>query len=96
MAERASTKQNARQITIIFFIADILLLSTLRPLGRRLRRVFSGGYPAGDKIAAEGNPGHRNASGITHPRPNVIRGESTIPQGNLGVVRGKCCGDRNF
>jgi hypothetical protein len=25
MAERASTKQNARQITIIFFIADILL-----------------------------------------------------------------------
>src|SRR5580658_1433699 len=30
MAERASTKQNARQITIIFFIADILLLSMLR------------------------------------------------------------------
>jgi hypothetical protein len=43
MADRASTKQNARQITIIFFIADILLFVHAAALGRRLRREFSRG-----------------------------------------------------
>jgi hypothetical protein len=68
MAERAITKQNARQITIIFFIADILLLSTLQlwaadydgcflavapPATRSLRRATPvTGTPQGSHIPA--------------------------------------------
>jgi hypothetical protein len=67
MADRASTKQKARQITIIFFIADILLFIHAADWAADYDGYFLAAVLTIDKIVPWGNPGHGNRSGITSP-----------------------------
>src|SRR5579863_9552920 len=95
-ADTASTKNNARQTSRTFFITCILLFcSRCGPTPQVMTGVFLAAYLPATRSSGR-RTRSRNPSGITHPRPNVKRGQKTIPQENREFVREGTTGGVRF